>query len=47
MAPGDHVEQAAYLRLTNLPANEFANAVMVVKLEFDRDPEGGVFAGTD
>ena len=38
MAPSDHAEQAAYLRLVNLPANELANTVMVVKLEFDRDP---------
>jgi len=41
MAPSDHAEQAAYLRLTNLPANEFANSVMVVKLEFDGDPAAG------
>jgi alpha-L-fucosidase len=46
MAPSDHAEQAAYLRLTNLPANEFANSVMVVKLEFDGNPEGGAPAGT-
>ena len=38
MAPSDHVEQAAYLRLTNLPANELSNTAMVVKLEFDGDP---------
>ena len=38
MAPSDHLEQVAYLRLTNLPANELANTVMVVKLEFDGDP---------
>jgi hypothetical protein len=41
MAPSDHAEQAAYLRLTNLPANDFANSVMVVKLEFDGDPAAG------
>jgi alpha-L-fucosidase len=38
MAPSDHLEQAAYLRLVGLPANEQANSVMVVKLEFDREP---------
>jgi alpha-L-fucosidase len=38
MAPSDHLDRAAYLRLTNLPANEFFNSVMVVKLEFDADP---------
>ena len=38
MAPSDHLAQAAYLRLTNLPANELSNTVMVVKLEFDGDP---------
>jgi alpha-L-fucosidase len=41
MAPSDHLEQAAYLRLANLPANEFSNSVMVVKLEFDGDPGEG------
>jgi alpha-L-fucosidase len=38
MAPSDHLAQAAYLRLTNLPANELSNTAMVVKLEFDGDP---------
>ena len=38
MAPSDHMTQAAYLRLTNLPADELSNTVMVVKLEFDGDP---------
>jgi alpha-L-fucosidase len=38
MAPSDHVAQAAYLRLTGLPANELSSSVMVVKLEFDGDP---------
>jgi len=36
MAPSDHLEQKGYLRLHNLPVNEMANSVMVVKLEFDR-----------
>lgn len=38
LAPSDHVTQARYLRLTNLPANDLSNTVMVVKLEFDGDP---------
>ena len=38
MAPSDHLEQAAYLRLTGLPANDLPNSVIVVKLEFDGDP---------
>jgi len=41
MAPSDHLEQAAYLRLTGLPANELSNSVMVVELEFDGDPGEG------
>ncbi|MBM3892442.1 MAG: glycoside hydrolase, partial [Verrucomicrobia bacterium] len=39
MAPSDHVEQKAYLRLRGLPANEMANTVLVAKLEFDRPLE--------
>jgi alpha-L-fucosidase len=35
MAPSDHLTQAAYLRLVNLPVNELANTVPVVRLEFD------------
>lgn len=35
MAPSDHVEQRAYLRLRRLPVNEMAGTVPVVKLEFD------------
>jgi alpha-L-fucosidase len=35
MAPSDHTEQKKYLRLRKLPANEMANTVLVVKLEFD------------
>ncbi|HWC97950.1 MAG TPA: alpha-L-fucosidase [Candidatus Sulfopaludibacter sp.] len=34
MAPSDHVEQKAYLRLRKLPVNEMADTVLVVKLEF-------------
>jgi alpha-L-fucosidase len=34
LSPSDHLEQKKYLRLRNLPANEMANSVMVVKLEF-------------
>jgi len=36
LAPSDHSEQKAYLRLQKLPTNEMANTVLVVKLEFDR-----------
>lgn len=39
LAPSDHGEQKAYLRLQKLPANEMANTVLVVKLEFDRPLE--------
>ena len=35
LTPADHKEQKAYLRLMHLPANEMANTVLVVKLEFD------------
>ena len=38
MAPSDHVERKGYLRLRNLPVNEMANTVLVVKLEFDQLP---------
>jgi alpha-L-fucosidase len=38
LTPVDHGTQKAYLRLMNLPANEMANTVMVVKLEFDAFP---------
>jgi alpha-L-fucosidase len=47
MAPSDHLEQKGYLRLQNLPANEMANSVLVVKLEFDRPPESGVLGTED
>jgi alpha-L-fucosidase len=39
MAPSDHVEQKAFLRLRKLPVNELANTVLVVKLEFDHLPD--------
>ncbi len=35
LCPSDHLEQRPYLRIRNLPANEMANTVMVVKLEFE------------
>ncbi|SPE41473.1 Glycoside hydrolase, family 29 (Alpha-L-fucosidase) [Candidatus Sulfopaludibacter sp. SbA3] len=35
LAPSDHTEQKAYLRLRKLPVNEMPNTVLVVKLEFD------------
>jgi alpha-L-fucosidase len=38
LAPSDHLDQKAYLRLRKLPVNEMANTVLVVKLEFDQLP---------
>lgn len=38
-APQDHQKQMSYLRLINLPTNEMANTILVIKLEFDRLPE--------
>jgi alpha-L-fucosidase len=35
LAPSDHAERKAYLRLQKLPVNEMVNTVLVVKLEFD------------
>ena len=34
LAPSDHLDQKAYLRLRKLPVNAMANTVLVVKLEF-------------
>jgi alpha-L-fucosidase len=34
LSPSDHLEQKKYLRLRNLPANEMADTVLVVKLVF-------------
>ncbi len=39
LCPSDHATQQPYLRLRNLPVEEFANSVMVVKLEFDKPLE--------
>ena len=36
LCPSDHSTQISYLRIRNLPVEEFANSVMVVKLEFDQ-----------
>ncbi len=36
LCPSDHLEQKPYLRIRNLPANELAGTVMVVKLEFKK-----------
>ncbi len=36
LSPSDHATQQPYLRLRKLPTNEFANTVLVAKLEFDR-----------
>ena len=35
MVPSGHAEKRGWLRLRRLPINEFANTVMVVKLEFE------------
>jgi alpha-L-fucosidase len=35
MVPWQHGEQKGYLRIQGLPVNEFANSVLVVKLEFE------------
>lgn len=34
-APQDHNEQKSYLRLINLPVDEYCNSVLVLKLKFD------------
>lgn len=34
LAPSDHLEQKEYLRIRNLPVNEMADSVLVVKLDF-------------
>jgi len=34
LSPSDHAGQKKYLRLRNLPVNEMANSVMIIKLEF-------------
>jgi alpha-L-fucosidase len=39
LCPSDHATQQPYLRLRNLPAAEFANSVMVIKLEYDKPLE--------
>ncbi len=38
LVPSEHIDHKPYLRLRKLPVNEMANTVLVVKLEFDRDP---------
>ncbi len=40
LVPSDHVEHKPYLRLRGLPVNEWANSVLVVKLEFEDLPAG-------
>lgn len=50
MAPSDHALQKGFLRLGNLPANELANTVLVIKLEYDHLPEAvapAVASGSD
>jgi alpha-L-fucosidase len=44
MAPSDHIEHKPYLRIRNLPVDEMADTVLVVKLEFDRLPANEVSA---
>jgi alpha-L-fucosidase len=39
LCPSDHATQQPYLRLRNLPTDEFADTVLIAKLEFDRPPE--------
>ncbi len=39
LVPSEHLEQGRYLRMRKLPVNELANAVLVVKLEFDHAPD--------
>lgn len=39
LSPSDHATQQPYLRLRNLPVNEFTNTVLIAKLEFDRPLE--------
>jgi len=36
LCPSDHLDQKPYLRLRNLPSNEMADSVIVVKLEFKK-----------
>jgi alpha-L-fucosidase len=36
LCPSDHITQQPYLRIRNLPVDEFANSVMVVRLDFDQ-----------
>ncbi len=38
LVPSEHKNQGCYLRLRNLPVNEFVNTVLVAKLEFDTLP---------
>ncbi len=38
LAPSDHLDQKAYLRLRKLPVNDMADTVLVVKLEFEKLP---------
>ncbi|MCC7494096.1 MAG: alpha-L-fucosidase [Fimbriimonadaceae bacterium] len=46
LAPTDHLDQTGYLRLCGLPANEYANSVMVIKLEFAEPLQGPPTATT-
>jgi alpha-L-fucosidase len=44
MVPSDHIEHKPYLRIRNLPVDEMADTVLVVKLEFDRLPASEISA---
>jgi alpha-L-fucosidase len=37
-----HAKKKEFLRVLDLPANEFSNSVMVIKLEFDQFPEKSI-----
>ena len=40
LLPSEHVSQKKCLRLRKLPVNEMSDTVLVIKLEFDRIPDG-------
>ena len=46
-APQDHNEQRSYLRLMNLPVNDYCNSVLVLKLEFDEALQDFIDANFD
>jgi len=42
LTPRDFQDEKAYLRLIKLPVNEMCNTVLVIRLEFNRDPENNI-----